>query len=251
GEALSRGGEWLSGEQVFKLYDTYGFPKELTAEIAKERGLSIDWKGFEAEMGKQQERARAAGITVTLHVPDTTIEIPPVSEWNIQVTMPVGKFVGYETTSCEALIVGLGVKGQLVDTASRDEQVDIILDRTPFYGEMGGQVGDSGEISSNKGKVVITDTVRSAGDMIVHRGKISGGEISVGDEVEASVDVARRLDIARNHTATHLLQAALRQILGDRVSQRGSLVESNRLRFDFSWLAAITEEQLGEIQRWI
>ena len=238
GEALSRGGEWLSGEQVFKLYDTYGFPKELTAEIAKERGLSIDWKGFEAEMGKQQERARAAQTFTKTATTRARIVTPT-------------EFVGYETTTSQSKILELRVRGQPKKTAAQGDGIDIILDKTPFYGEMGGQVGDSGEISSNKGKVIITDTVRSAGDTIVHRGKISEGEISVGDEVEASVDVARRLDIVRNHTATHLLQAALRQILGDRVSQRGSLVESNRLRFDFSWLAAITEEQLREIQRWI
>ena len=238
GEALSRGGEWLPGEQVFRLYDTYGFPKELTAEIAKERGLSIDWEGFQFEMGKQRERAKAAQTFTKTATARARIVTPT-------------EFVGYETNTAQSKILELRVQGQPKKTAAQGDGIDIILDKTPFYGEMGGQVGDSGEISSNKGKVIITDTVRSAGDMIVHRGKISGGEISVGDEVEASVDVARRLDIARNHTATHLLQAALRQILGDRVSQRGSLVESNRLRFDFSWLAAITEEQLGEIQRWI
>ncbi|MBA7507210.1 Alanine--tRNA ligase [subsurface metagenome] len=248
-EALEQGREWLQGEEVFKLHDTFGFPQELTAEIAKEKGLSIDWEGFQAEMEKQRERARAAGITVTLHVPDTTIEIPPVSEWNIQVTMPVGKFVGYETTSCEALIVGLRVKGQLVDTASRDEEVDIILDKSPFYGEMGGQIGDIGEVSGDKGRVVITNSVRLPSDVIINRGKVVDGSISVWDLVEAKIDVARRLDIARNHTATHLLQAALRQILSHRVSQRGSLVEPSRLRFDFSWRAAITEEQLTQIER--
>jgi len=248
-KALSQGREQLAGEQVFKLHDTYGFPQELTAEIAKEKGLSIDWEGFQAEMEKQRERARARGVSVTLHVPDITIEIPPVSEWNIQVTMPVGKFVGYEITSCEALIVGLRGKGQLVDTASRDEEVDIILDETPFYAEMGGQIGDIGEISGDKGRVVITNSVRLPSDVIINRGRVVEGTISLGDKVEAKIDIARRLDIARNHTATHLLQGALRQILSHRVSQRGSLVEPDRLRFDFSWRAAITEEQLTQIER--
>jgi len=242
-EGINKSVNQISGLEVFTLYDTYGFPRELTAEIARERGLSIDWEGFEAEMGKQRERARVGQKSVA----------PPTDAMSLEGGAEIDhvEFVGYETNTAQSQILELRVQGQPKKTASQGDEVDIILDKTSFYGEMGGQVGDSGEISSNKGKVVITDTVRSAGDMIVHRGKISGGEISVGDEVEASVDVARRLDIARNHTATHLLQAALRQILGGRVSQRGSLVESNRLRFDFSWLAAITEEQLREIQRWI
>jgi alanyl-tRNA synthetase len=217
--------------------------------MAGEKGLSINWEGFEAELEKQRERARVGGVSVTLHVPDITIEIPPVIEWNIQVTTPIGEFVGYEIMSCGALILGLRVKGELVDTASRDEEVDIILDRTPFYGEMGGQVGDIGEISGDKGKVAITNSIRLSSDVIVNRGRVVEGSISVGDEVEAKVDSARRLDIARNHTATHLLQAALRQTLGDRVYQKGSLVETERFRFDFSHLAPITQEQLSEIQR--
>jgi alanyl-tRNA synthetase len=125
----------------------------------------------------------------------------------------------------------------------------VLLDKTPFYGEMGGQVGDSGEISSQKGKIAVTNTIRTPSDMIIHRGKVVEGSISVGDEVEAKVDFARRLDIARNHTATHLLQAALRQTLGNNVSQKGSLVEPERFRFDFSHMAPITEEELKEIQR--
>lgn len=243
-EGINKSVNQISGLEVFRLYDTYGFPRELTAEIAKERGLSIDWEGFQAEMEKQREMGRVTQKFASdmLHFKE---------EAKVEYMPEPTEFVGYETNTAQSKILELRVQGQPKKTAAQGEGIDIILDKTPFYGEMGGQVGDSGEISCNKGKVIITDTVRSAGDMIVHRGKISGGEISVGDEVEASVDVARRLDIARNHTATHLLQAALRQILGDRVSQRGSLVESNRLRFDFSWLAAITEEQLREIQRWV
>lgn len=250
---LAKGREKLSGEQVFKFYDTHGFPPEMTAEIAKERGLSVDWESFETEMGKQRERARAAtkeatyGADVIIAPPPATAEATTLGPRVVMST----QFVGYETNTCQSKILELRVLGQPKKTAAKGDEIDIILDRTPFYGEMGGQAGDSGEMSSNKAKVIITDTVRSAGDVIVHRGKVIEGEISVGDKVEAGVNVPRRLDIARNHTATHLLQAALRQILGDRISQRGSLVESDRLRFDFSWLAAITEEQFREIQRWV
>jgi len=250
---LAKGRERLSGEQVFKFYDTHGFPPEMTAEIAKERGLSVDWESFETEMGKQRERARAAtkeatyGADVIIAPPPATAEATTLGPRVVMST----QFVGYETNTCQSKILELRVLGQPKKTAAKGDEIDIILDRTPFYGEMGGQAGDSGEMSSNKAKVIITDTVRSAGDVIVHRGKVIEGEISVGDKVEAGVNVPRRLDIARNHTATHLLQAALRQILGDRISQRGSLVESDRLRFDFSWLAAITEEQFREIQRWV
>jgi alanyl-tRNA synthetase len=248
-EALSQGKEWLPGEQVFRLYDTYGFPKELTAEIAKERGLSIDLDGFETEMEKQRERARAGQI---VSASATLIGTGTLSAKG-EVIKPIKRteFIGYEGITCRAKPLWLKVKGQPVKTASQGEEVDIILDKTPFYGEMGGQVGDVGEISSSKGKVAVTNTIRNPSDVIIHHGKVIEGSVSVGDEVEAKIDVARRLDIARNHTATHLLQAALRDILGSHVSQRGSLVEPTRFRFDFSHLALITEEQLGEIQRWV
>jgi len=244
-EALEQGREQLPGEEIFRLYDTYGFPPELTAEIAKEKGLSVGWEGFQAEMEKQRERARAGQ---TFHIPVGGGRIPSSASVSVK---PVGQteFIGYERSTSRAKLLELRVKGQPKETASQGDEVDIILDKTPFYGEMGGQVGDSGEISGSKGKVAVTNTIRSPSDVIVHQGKVVNGSISVGDEVEAEIDVARRLDIARNHTATHLLQAALRQILGDRVSQRGSLVEPSRLRFDFSWLAAITEEQLTQIER--
>jgi len=237
-EGLSEGRELLPGEQVFRLYDTYGFPKELTAEIAKERGLSIDIDGFEAEMERQRERARAAQTFTRTSTARARITIPT-------------RFVGYETTASQSRVRELSVKGQYRESASQGDEVDIILDKTPFYGEMGGQVGDIGEISSSKGKFTVTNTIRDPSDVIIHQGKVIEGSISVGDEVEAKIDVARRLDIARNHTATHLLQAALRDILGSHVSQGGSLVEPTRFRFDFSHGAPITEEQLGEIQRWV
>ncbi len=237
-EALDREREWLSGEEVFRLYDTYGFPLELTAEIAKGRGLSIDSHGFEAEMEKQRERARVA---------QNFAADRGFGKEEVKVTCM--EFIGYGVTISQSKALDLRVKGHSGKTASRGDDVDIILDITPFYGEMGGQVGDTGEISNSKGKVVITNTIRTPSDVVVHQGKVIEGKISIGDEVEAKIDLARRLDIARNHTATHLLQAALRQILGDRVYQKGSLVEPDRFRFDFSHLSPITEGQLNEMRR--
>jgi len=158
-------------------------------------------------------------------------------------------FVGYKVASSQSKILELRIKEKHVEIASQGDKVAIVLDKTPFYGEMGGQVGDTGEISSQKGKVAIVNTIRTPSDVIVHQGKLVEGSISVGDEVEAKVDFACHLDIARNHTATHLLQAALRQIVDRRIEQKGSLVEPERFRFDFSHLGQVTEEQLKEIQK--
>jgi alanyl-tRNA synthetase len=235
GEAVAQGREGLTGAEIFKLYDTYGFPPELTAEIAREKGLSIDWKGFQSEMEKQRERARANLKSFT----------PTRASVKVNTST---KFIGYEVDSSKARVIALTVTEQQVQAASEGDEVVLVLDRTPFYGEMGGQVGDSGEISSQKAKIAVTNTIRTPSDVIIHQGKVVEGSISVGDEVEAKVDSARRLDIARNHTATHLLQAALRQVVDKRIEQKGSLVEPERFRFDFSHLAPLTEKQLNEIQ---
>jgi len=249
-EAMRQGERSLPSEQVFRLYDTHGFPAELTAEIARERGLSVDFGGFKAEMGKQRERARADQkfVTATATLSGTS-KLSVKGEVIKKVKSLAGtEFIGYDTTTSKSKILELRVGEQPVKTASRGDEVDIILTKTPFYGEMGGQVGDTGRISSRKGGVAITSTTRSPSDVIIHHGKVIKGSISRGDEVEAEVDIARRLDIARNHTATHLLQYALREILGGHVYQRGSLVEPEGFRFDFSHLAAIPESQLSEIQ---
>ena len=236
-----RGG--LTSEEVFRLYDTYGFPPELTAEIAKEKGLSIDWEGFRDEMEKQRERARAnqkvsVGGTFNLKGELEVKRLPKQTD-----------FVGYKVASSQSKVIELTVEEKPVQTVSQGHEVDITLDRSSFYGEMGGQVGDTGEINGQTGKVVVVNAIRTASDVIVHRGEVVEGSISVGDEVEAKVDFTRRLDIARNHTATHLLQVALRQIVDRRIEQKGSLVEPERFRFDFSHRAPVTEEQLKEIQR--
>ncbi len=235
----------LTGEEVFRLYDTYGFPSELTAEIVKERGLSIDWEGFQAEMEKQRNKARAGQKAVS------------PSGYGVTKTEVRGKltvirrtgFVGYQRYDSRSKVRDLVANGSSVRTVAGGSEVDVILDRSPFYGEMGGQAGDAGEISSSNGKMVVANTVRTASGVIVHRGRVIEGSISIGDEVEAKVDSIRRLDIARNHTATHLLQAALRQTLGSRIYQKGSLVEPERFRFDFSHLTPITENELTRIQK--
>jgi alanyl-tRNA synthetase len=229
----------ILGVDAFRLYDTYGFPIELTKEIAQEQGLSVDMEGFEREMAGQKERAKTAhkfvvevgGGVVGLH-------------GNLETS-----FVGYGSLNCESKIVGLSTDGKSLETIKEGQKANLILESTPFYGEMGGQVGDTGEIVSESGKFVVTNTVNVPPDVIVHQGKVVEGSLNVGDEVEAIVDVERRMDIARNHTATHLLQFALRQILGEHVQQRGSLVAPDRLRFDFSHLKALSEKQIAEVNK--
>jgi alanyl-tRNA synthetase len=246
GEASAQGREGLTSEEVFKLYDTYGFPPELTAEIAREKGLSIDWEGFQAEMERQRERARSGQKLVLLSGHSKgKAEV----KGKLTVIRKQTHFVGYRKYNSRSKVRDLVANESSMRSVAEGSEVDIILTKTPFYGEMGGQVGDSGEINSQKGKIAVTNTLRTPSDVIIHRGKVVEGSISLGDEVEAKVDSARRLDIARNHTATHLLQAALRQTLGSRVYQKGSLVEPERFRFDFSQLAPVTEEELKEIQR--
>jgi alanyl-tRNA synthetase len=237
GEASVQGREGLEGGEVFRLYDTYGFPPELTAEIAGEKGLSIDWEGFQAEMEKQRARARV-GLKVTASAKYT----PGSTHYVGDITL--------EHRSAVVLLISDGKRLQEQgDSVSQGQDVDVILRETPFYGEMGGQVGDVGEIRSPRGKMIVTNTIRIPSDLIVHQGRVIEGDISVGDEVEARVDVALRQDIARNHTATHLLQAALRQMVDPCIEQKGSLVEPERFRFDFSYLGEVTEERLHEIQR--
>jgi alanyl-tRNA synthetase len=227
----------IPGEDAFRLYDTYGFPVELTREIAAEHGFSVDIAGFEREMEKQRERARAthkfdiakdAGV-MKLHVANTD-------------------FVGYHRLEQKANIVRLIVDGSEAESVEAGQEASLVLDTTPFYGEMGGQVGDAGEIRGENGRFVVNNTIRMPPDVIVHQGHIVEGSFTAGDEVEAVVDMERRLDIARNHTATHLLQSALRQVLGEHVQQRGSLVAPERLRFDFSHLTAMTPEEIKQVQ---
>ena len=248
-EASSQVRKKLTGEEVFRLYDTYGFPPELTAEIARDEGLFIDWEGFHAEMKRQRERGRAA------HKVDVTVGLKvgaSVAHGRIHAKT---KFVG-NTPRHHSIVVSLLPEAKWsenqVDSVSQGQYVGVVLRETPFYGEMGGQVGDTGEIRGERGRILVTDTVRHSvkgKELVIHLGNVIEGQISVNDAVEAEIDEGRRWDIARNHTATHLLQAALRQTLGSRVYQKGSLVEPERFRFDFSHLTPITGDELTEIQR--
>ncbi|MBI4216498.1 MAG: alanine--tRNA ligase [Chloroflexi bacterium] len=230
----------IPGGQVFQLYDTYGFPKEVTAEVAAEHGLAVDWEGFERELAAQRERARAAHRFALGAKPDAAA----YALWADRPTV----FVGYEKTRHTAQVIGLLVGGQSVPEATAGQEVEIILAETPFYGELGGQVGDAGTIVGQNGAVEVADSQRPLADLVVHRGKVAEGRVAVGEAVEARVDEERRLDIARNHTATHLLQAALREALGPQVRQAGSLVAPDRLRFDFSHLVALSPEELARVQ---
>ena len=242
-EAKARRNVTISGGEVFRLYDTYGFPKELTAEIAAENGLTVDSEAFEEEMERQRERARASqkfALNEEKAEAYTSLGAPPTT------------FVGDERLKHSSTIVALLVNGDPGEIASKGQEAEVVLRETPFYGEMGGQVGDTGEIRGPKGSMTVTNTVRhteKGSELIIHQGKVVEGQISTGDEVEAIVDEGRHLDIARNHTATHLLQAALRQVLGSQVQQSGSLVAPERLRFDFTHVGTISKEQLNEVQR--
>jgi len=238
-QAKVKGGK-ISGEEVFLLYDTYGFPKELAIEVASEEGLAVDLEGFEQQMEQQRERARAAQRfgskeRWTTHTFASLAVLPT-------------DFVGYEQTSCQGKIVALVVEGYLQEEALAGQQVEVLLDRTPFYAEKGGQVADRGKIRGKHGVIVVAEAVWASPSFIVHQGEVSEGKIHFGEEVTAQVDNEQRLDIARNHTATHLLQAALRKVLGEHVYQAGSLVTPERLRFDFTHLGPIPKSQLIHIQ---
>lgn len=240
-KAKARGEKIISGEEVFALYDTYGFPRELSAEIAAERGFAVDLEGFQREMERQRERARASQkFGVVEKVPREVYQ---------QLGVSLTRFVGYERLRQSSVVVGLIAAGKPVETAYEGEEVEAVLLETPFYGEMGGQVGDTGEIRGEQGEMRVTDTLRPLPDLIVHRGRVTRGHLSVNEPVEAEVDAARRLDIARNHTATHLLQTALKEVLGSHVHQAGSLVAPDRLRFDFPHLTAVSREELREIHQ--
>jgi len=239
-EAASKGRSEISGEQAFKLYDTYGFPVELTQEIAADRGFSVDLAGFEKEMEKQRERARKV---YKVKVGGGEVGIKGV----LKVSKKATPFVGYGSFKCKSVVIDLSVDNKPTETIKKGQEASLILETTPFYAEMGGQVGDTGEIRGPTGRFLVTNTIQMSPGIIVHQGKVVEGSLSVGDEVEAEVDMERRLDIARNHTATHLLQMALRQVLGEHVQQRGSLVAPDRLRFDFSHLKALTGKQIAEV----
>jgi alanyl-tRNA synthetase len=224
----------IDGETVFKLYDTFGFPVDLTADVARERNLTIDMPGFEAEMTKQRDRARSAGDFKT-------------TQKGVDITQET-EFLGYQqldnTTSVQALIKD----GELVDFIEAGDHAIIVLVQSSFYAESGGQIGDSGTLSNNDIKFDVNNTQKQKTGAFEHHGSVSNGVIKVGDVLEAKVDVRKRKRIARNHSATHLLHAALRGVLGETVTQKGSLVDSDKLRFDFSHDEIIAKADLDKIE---
>lgn len=225
----------LSGEVAFKLYDTYGFPLDLTADVCRERSITIDEAGFEREMQAQRARAQASSNFGTDY--NYVIKVDGSTE-----------FKGYEVTECEATVVALFSNGKAVEAIQSGENAVVVLDRTAFYGESGGQVGDSGVIASEICNFEVNDT-QKYGQVFGHIGQLASGTLSVGDKVKAEVNTTRRHAITLNHSATHLLHSVLRQVLGDHVVQKGSLVSENSLRFDFSQGEAISKADLEEIER--
>ena len=229
----------LSDAETFVLYDTYGFPPELTAEIAKEHGLEVDMEGFEREMDAQKEQSRSSGSFSGSMEMQTSYS---------DLGLGSSEFVGYELTEQESKIAAILSGGVSVDHATQGQQVEIVISQSPFYAEGGGQLGDRGLISGPNGVVAVEDTQSPVAGLIVQRGTVEQGEISVGDVVTASVEVARRLDSSRNHSGTHILHAALRSVLGAHVRQAGSFVAPERLRFDFSHVSALTRDELLSVQ---
>ncbi|MCW8973094.1 MAG: alanine--tRNA ligase [Gammaproteobacteria bacterium] len=228
-------GEEIPGETVFKLYDTYGFPVDLTADVARERGLSVDMAGFDKAMAAQRERARAASHFDADY--GEGVEIEGKTE-----------FTGYEQLTDTSRVVALYREGRPVEKLSEGERGMVVLDKTPFYAESGGQVGDCGRLTS-EGVVIEVQDTKKQGDAFLHLGLVTHGVLKVGGEVEAEVDPTLRQDTAYNHSATHLLHAALRNVLGEHIQQKGSLVSAERLRFDFSHFEAVTAEELARIER--
>ncbi len=243
-ELISRTSGGISGEDAFTLHDTYGFPIELTREIAAENGLTVDEAGFEAEMERQRDRGRASAGAAD-HVAAETLYASLAPD--------ATAFLGYEALEAPGRVVAVlavGAQGLApLPSVDAPEAIEVILDATPFYPEGGGQVGDRGEVRGPHGAMRVEDTQRVAERIIVHRGRITEGRIAKGDEVTASVDPGHRADTMRNHTATHLLHAALRKVLGTHARQAGSLVGPDYLRFDFTHTEAVTPEQLAEVSR--
>jgi alanyl-tRNA synthetase len=233
------GGSVVPGEEVFRLYDTYGFPADLTRDLAEDAGLRIDSAGFETAMRAQREASRAGGA-----FKDTARHR---AEMYVHAAGQKTEFLGYDTLTAESTIVALIGPEGVIEVADAGQAVEVVLDRTPFYGESGGQVGDTGRIRTDTGLIDIDDTVKPTPDLFVHRGVVAEGFIRTGEAVTATVDGSRRRAIQRNHTATHLLHRALRMVLGEETHQAGSLVAPDRLRFDFTSLESMASNQVERV----
>lgn len=239
-EVAARSQDAIPGADAFRLYDTYGFPVDLTADIARERGLSVDMAGFDAAMEEQKRRAREAGKfgNATTMPAELAAQLAPT------------QFLGYERLTEGGLeVVALLKDGRPVESIEAGDEAVVILDRTPFYAESGGQVGDAGELDEAGTRFVVRDTQKFAGQFHGHLGTLSAGVLRRGDRVLGAVDAPRRAATVLNHSATHLLHAALRQVLGDHVVQKGSLVAPDRLRFDFAHFQPLTDAELAQIER--
>ena len=242
-EAKSSGRSDINGQNAFKLYDTYGFPLELTVEMAQEQGLEVDEDGFTAAMEQQRNRARSARQeTEYISEKDALYR-------NVRDELGETKFTGYSDLESNSRVLYLVKGGARVNSASAGEEVEIILDVTPCYAESGGQVGDYGKITSPSLEIEVYEVYKPVEGVHVHRGKVLGGSVMTGDTVTVRIDTERRRAVARNHSATHLLHRALKEVLGDHANQAGSLVEPDRLRFDFTHYTGVSGEELDRIEQ--
>lgn len=239
-ELKAKGKQEISGRQAFKLYDTYGFPVDLTEEIAREQGLAVDHKGFEQEMERQRERARLARQDAD----SMQVQGGALSELQVK-----SEFVGYRKTECETTVVALICDNQSVKELTEGQKGLLILAETPFYAQSGGQVADQGMISSDGNRLRVVDVQKGPRGEHVHSVEVESGTIRTGQKVRAVIDQPQRQDTVKNHTATHLLHQALKDVLGDHVNQAGSLVAPNRLRFDFTHISAMTPEEIRQVER--
>jgi len=233
--ALAGGAKTIDGETAFKLHDTYGFPLDLTADVCRERGVTVDEAGFNAAMERQRAKARAAGKFKMAQ--------------GLEYTGSATTFHGYDTLTHEtARISAIYVDGTSVAEARAGDDAVVVLDHTPFYAESGGQAGDTGELRNNTARFLVEDTLKIQADVFGHHGRVVEGSVKVGDTVNAKVDADKRAKTVRNHSATHLMHKALREVLGPHVQQKGSLVDAERTRFDFAHTGPITDEQIRKIE---
>ncbi len=242
GELKAKGARAISGVDIFRLYDTYGFPVDLLRDIAGEQGLDLDEAGFEREMADQRSRARESWVG------SGEVEVP-ASLRDLTAAMAPVEPLWYQMLQAEAVVRALlSGEGQVVPVLEEGETGEVLLDRTPFYPEAGGQIGDVGTLALDGTAVEVLDTRRPVPSLVLHRVRVKRGRLLTGQAVQAVVDVARRKVTAKNHTATHLLHAALRQVLGDHVKQAGSLVAPDRLRFDFNHFSPLTDREMDRIE---
>jgi alanyl-tRNA synthetase len=234
----AKGQSEIPGSVIFKLYDTYGFPVDIVRDVVREEQIALDMDGFESAMQDQRERSRSTAAFTGISAAYKQLTTRGFSS----------EFVGYDRLSCDTEVVLLVKDGEAVDSAAAESRIEVVTTRTPFYGEAGGQVGDTGTLSAPGLRVVVDDTIKDPTGLIIHRGNVVQGEIKTGQRVKLSVDRSMREATQRNHTATHILHAVLRRTLGDHVKQAGSLVAPDRLRFDFSHFSQIDPETLDRIE---